>query len=142
MAKKVKRIVKLKLNAGKATPAPPVGTSLGPTGINLAAFCKEYNDLTKDKVGMIIPVELTIYEDCTYSIKLKTPPTSALLKKAANITKGAGTTKRDVVGTITKEQLRSIAEIKMPDLTAASIEAAMSMVEGTAKSMGIKVVGE
>lgn len=140
MAKKVKRVVKLKLNAGKATPAPPVGTSLGPTGVNLAAFCKEYNDLTRDKIGMIIPVALTIYEDCTYKIQLKTPPTSSLLKKAANISKGSGTTKKDIAGTITKKQLREIAEIKMPDLTAATIEAAMSMIEGTAKSMGIKVV--
>ncbi|WP_122641945.1 50S ribosomal protein L11 [Luxibacter massiliensis] len=142
MAKKIKRVVKLKLNAGKATPAPPVGTSLGPTGINLAGFCKEYNDLTRDKVGTIIPVELTIYEDCTYSIQLKTPPTSSLLKQAARISKGSGTTKRDIVGTITKTQLKDIAEIKMPDLTAASLEAAMSMIEGTAKSMGIKVTDD
>lgn len=140
MAKRVKKVVKLQLQAGKATPAPPVGTTLGPTGVNLARVCKDYNDLTSNQIGMIIPVVITIFEDSTYALQLKTAPTSALLKRAAGVQKGSGKTKAEKVGDITKQQLREIAEIKMPDLNAVSIEAAMSMVEGTAKSMGIEII--
>ena len=140
MAKKIKKVLKLDLQAGKATPAPPVGTTLGPTGANLAAFCKDYNDMTRGQEGTIIHVVLTIYEDSSYSLQLKTSPTSALLKKAANITKGAGTNKKDIVGKITKAQLQSITETKMPDLNANTIEAGMTMIAGTARSMGIEVV--
>jgi len=139
MAKRVKKVVKLQLQAGKATPAPPVGTALGPTGVNLAKVCKDYNDMTKNWASLVIPVVVTIFEDATYTLQLKTSPTSVLIKQAAGVVKGARKTKSEVVGSITEEQLRDIAETKMPDLNAASIEAAMSMVEGTAKSMGIRI---
>ncbi|MDR1254217.1 MAG: 50S ribosomal protein L11 [Oscillospiraceae bacterium] len=137
--KKVKQVIRLQLEAGKATPAPPVGTSLGPTGINIGMVCKEYNDLTKAKAGMVIPVEITVYEDRSYSLVLKTPPAAALIRKAANIEKGSGKPNASKVGSITREQIKEIAEIKLPDLNAASLEAAMSMVEGSAKSMGVEI---
>lgn len=139
MASKIKQIVKLQLMAGKATPAPPVGTSLGPTGVNIMAVCKEYNAKTQSKTGSIVPVEITIYEDRSFSLVLKTPPTSSLLKDAANIKSGSGVPNRNKCGSITVEQLKKIAETKMPDLNAASLESAMSMVRGTARSMGIVI---
>jgi large subunit ribosomal protein L11 len=137
--KKIKQVIGLQLEAGKATPAPPVGTSLGPTGVNIAMVCMEYNDLTKTKVGMIIPAEITIYEDRSFSIKLKTPPAAALIKKAAGLDKGSGKPNSSKVGKITQEQIKEIAETKMPDLNAASLEAAMSMVLGSSKSMGVEL---
>ena len=137
--KKVKQIVKLQLEAGKATPAPPVGTSLGPTGVNIAMVCKEYNDLTKGKMGSVVPVEVVIYEDRSFSLILKTSPAAALLKKAANIDKASGEPNKNKVGSVTRAQIEEIAKEKMPDLNAASVEAAMRMVEGTAKSMGILI---
>lgn len=137
--KKVKQIVKLQLEAGKATPAPPVGTSLGPTGVNIAMVCKEYNDLTKGKMGSVVPVEVVIYEDRSFSLVLKTSPAAALLKKAANLDKASGEPNKNKVGSVTRAQVEEIAKEKMPDLNAASVEAAMRMVEGTAKSMGILV---
>lgn len=141
MAKKVKAFIKLQLNAGQANPAPPVGTALGPQGIAIAEFCKQYNEKTKEMMGQVVPVEITIYEDRTFTFILKTPPASALLKKAAGIEKGSGKPLTDKVGKVTKAQIREIAETKMPDLNAASIEAAMRIIEGTARQMGIKVEG-
>ena len=138
MAKEVVTKIKLQIQAGKATPAPPVGTVLGPAGINLQEFCTKFNDATRDKMGDILPVEITIYEDRTFDMVLKTPPAAFLLKKIAKINKG--TTKGETVATITREQLKEIAETKMPDLNAASIESAMSMIAGTARSMGVEVV--
>lgn len=140
MAKKIKSIVKIQLPAAKATPGPPVGSSLGPHGINIAGFVKEFNDKTQDKVGYIIPCVITIYEDRSFTFVLKTPPAAVLICKEAGIEKGSSKTPKEKVGKITKSQLRKIAEIKMPDLNAASIEAAMSMVAGTARSMGVEVV--
>ncbi len=139
MAKKVKAFIKLQLNAGQANPAPPVGTALGPQGIAIVEFCKQYNEKTKEMMGQVVPVEITIYEDRTFTFVLKTPPASALLKKAAGIEKGSGKPLTDKVGKVTKAQIRDIAETKMPDLNAASIEAAMRIIEGTARQMGIKV---
>lgn len=139
MAKKVKAFIKLQLNAGQANPAPPVGTALGPQGIAIAEFCKQYNEKTKEMMGQVVPVEITIYEDRSFTFVLKTPPASALLKKAAGIEKGSGKPLTDKVGKVTKAQIRDIAETKMPDLNAASIEAAMRIIEGTARQMGIKV---
>jgi len=142
MAKRrVVAIVKIQLPAGKATPAPPVGTALGPHGVQTMDFCKQYNAATEEKVGSVIPVEITIYEDRTFSFVLKTPPTPVLLRQAAGLEKGAQTTGREIVGTITDKQLTEIAQTKMPDLNANDIEAAKLQVAGTARSMGIKVAG-
>ncbi len=140
MAKKVSSIVKIQIPAGKATPAPPIGSVLGPKGINIAGFVKEFNDKTASQAGMIIPCVITIYEDRTFSFVLKTPPAAVLITKEAGIEKGSGKPNKDKVAKLTKSQIRKIAEIKMPDLNASSIESAMSMVAGTARSMGVEVV--
>ena len=139
MAKKVTAIVKLQLPAGKATPGPPVGSTLGPHGINLPGFVKEFNDKTADKIGLVIPVVMTIYNDRSFSFITKTPPAPVLIKKACGIESGSAKPNKDKVAKITKAQIKEIAELKMPDLNAASIEAAMSMIAGTARSMGIVV---
>ena len=139
MAKKIKAMIKLQIEAGKANPAPPVGPALGQHGINIMAFCKDYNERTASQAGSIIPVEITVYEDRSFTFVTKTPPVADLLKKAAGIQKGASTTGRDKVGKITKEKLREIAQIKSKDLSAKDIEGAMRTVEGTARSMGIEV---
>jgi large subunit ribosomal protein L11 len=139
MAKKVKAVVKIQIQAGKANPAPPVGTALGPHGINLMLFCKEYNARTSNQVGQIIPTEVTVYQDSSFSFILKTPPTADLLKKAAGIGSGSAVPNRDKVGTVTSNQLRDIAEVKMKDLNAMDMDAAMKIVAGTARSMGIVV---
>ena len=139
MAKKVKALVKLQIPAGKANPAPPVGSALGPHQINIMAFCKEYNARTQNQMGSIIPVEITIYTDQTFSFILKTPPAGDLLKKAAGVDKGSGTPQKRDGGTVTRAQIREIAEIKMPDLNAADNEGAMKIIEGSARSMGIVV---
>ena len=139
MAKKVTAIVKLQLQAGKATPGPPVGSTLGPYGINIPGFTKEFNAKTANEVGLIIPVVITIYQDRSFTFILKTPPAPVLIKKACGIESGSGVPNRTKVATITGEQVRKIAEQKMPDLNAASIESAMSMIAGTARSMGIVV---
>jgi len=140
MAKKVIGLVKLAINAGKATPAPPIGPALGQHGVNIMAFCKEYNERTKDQAGLIIPVEITVYEDRSFTFITKTPPAAVLLKKAANITSGSSEPNRKKVAAVPKSKVREIADIKMKDLNAASIEAAMRMVEGTARSMGIDII--
>lgn len=139
MAKNVVAIVKLQIEAGKANPAPPVGPALGQHGVNIMGFCKEFNERTKNDAGMIIPAEISIYEDRSFSFVLKTPPAAVLLKKAAGISTASGEPNKKKVGTVTKAQVQAIAEQKMPDLNAASVEAAISMVEGTARSMGITV---
>jgi large subunit ribosomal protein L11 len=140
MAKRrVAAIVKIQLPAGKATPAPPVGTALGPHGVQTMEFCKQYNAATEDKVGQIIPVEITIYEDRSFTFILKTPPTPVLIRQAAGLEKGSSLPGRSVVGTITAAQVADIAQTKMPDLNANDLEAAMKQVAGTASSMGIKV---
>ncbi|MBU4298530.1 50S ribosomal protein L11 [Patescibacteria group bacterium] len=139
MMKKIKAIVKLQIPAAKATPAPPVGPALAPQGINIAEFCKKFNDLTKDKIGFTVPIEITIYEDRTYDLKMKQPPASELLKKAAGIEKGSGEPNKKKVGKISQEQLRKIAEQKLVDLNTEDIGAAMKIIEGTAKNMGIEV---
>ena len=139
MAKKVTAIVKLQLPAGKATPGPPVGSTLGPHGINLPGFVKEFNDKTADKIGLVIPVVMTIYNDRSFSFITKTPPAPVLIKKACGIESGSAKPNKDKVAKLTKAQLREIAELKMPDLNAASLEAAMSMIAGTARSMGVTV---
>ena len=140
MAKKnVTKVISLQIPAGKATPAPPVGTVLGPAGINLQEFCTKYNDATRDKMGDIIPVKISVYEDRTFDFVLKTPPAADLIKKYAKIKSGSGKGKNEIVGTITKEQLKEIAEIKLPDLNAYTVEEAMKIVEGTALNMGVKV---
>jgi large subunit ribosomal protein L11 len=139
MAKKVKALVKLNIPAGKASPAPPVGTALGPHGINLMQFCKEYNAKTSGQVGQIIPAEVTVFQDTSFTFVLKTPPTTDLLRKAAGVSHGSAVPNRDKVGTVTEAQLREIAEVKMKDLNALDIEAAMKIVAGTARSMGIRV---
>ncbi|HHU52417.1 MAG TPA: 50S ribosomal protein L11 [Firmicutes bacterium] len=139
MAKKVSGYIKLQIPAGKATPAPPVGPALGQHGVNIMEFCKSFNERTSGQAGMIIPVVITVYEDRSFSFITKTPPVPVLLKKAINLEKGSGVPNRDKVGKISKDKVREIAELKMPDLNAASIEAAMLMVEGTARSMGIVV---
>ncbi|MGL4953790.1 MAG: 50S ribosomal protein L11 [Culicoidibacterales bacterium] len=139
MAKKVKRVIKLQLQAGKATPAPPVGTALGPVGINIQEFCSQYNEKTRENMGMVVPAEITVYDDRSFTFVTKTPPASRLLLKAAGITSGSANAKTTKVATITREQLREIAEIKMPDLNANDVEAAMNIVAGTAKNMGILI---
>ena len=138
--KKVKAIVKLQLPAAKATPGPPVGSTLGPHGINIAAFTKEFNDKTADKAGLVIPVVVTIMEDRSFSFILKTLPAAVLIKKACGIDKASATPNKQKVAKITKAQVKEIAELKMPDLNAASIESAMSMIAGAARSMGVEVV--
>ena len=140
MAKKIRTVLTLQLPAGAATPAPPVGTALGPHGINIVEFTKSYNEKTQDKRGQVIPAQITIYEDRSFTFVLKTPPAADLLRKAAGIEKGAQTTKREMVGRVNRDQIRQIAEIKMSDLNANDVEAAMKQVEGTARSMGIEVV--
>ena len=140
MAKKVTGMIKLQLPAGKATPAPPVGPALGQHGVNIMGFCKEFNAKTADKAGLIIPVVITVYQDRSFSFILKTPPAAVLIKKELGLESGSGVQNRTKVGNITKEQIRKIAELKMPDLNAATIETAMSMIEGTARSMGVVVV--
>ncbi|XDE61928.1 50S ribosomal protein L11 [Arthrospira platensis BEA 1257B] len=139
MAKKVVAVIKLAINAGKANPAPPIGPALGQHGVNIMMFCKEYNAKTADKVGLVIPVEISVYEDRSFTFVLKTPPASVLIKKATGIEKGSGEPNRVRVGTINRSQLREIAEVKMPDLNANDLEAAMKIVEGTARNMGIAV---
>jgi large subunit ribosomal protein L11 len=139
MAKKIKTILKLQLEAAKATPAPPVGTALGPHGLNIQEFVLKFNEATKDKLGQIIPVEITIYEDRTFTFVLKTPPASFLLRSAAGLEKGSGQPNKNKVGKITKDQLKQIAEVKMVDLNANDVEQAMKIIEGTARSMGIEV---
>ena len=139
MAKEVTKKIKLQIPAGKATPAPPVGTVLGPAGINLQEFCTKYNDATKDKIGDILPVEITIYEDRTFDFVIKTPPAAFLIKKVAKIKKGSTKGSKETVATITREQLKEIAEIKLPDLNAYTVEEAMKIVEGTALNMGVKI---
>ncbi len=141
MAKEIVKRIKLQIPAGKATPAPPVGTVLGPAGINLGEFCTKFNDASKDKMGDILPVEITIFDDRSFDFVLKTPPAPFLLKKAAGITKASKKGANEIVATITKEQLRQIAETKLPDLNAYTIEAAMTIIEGTARNMGIAVKG-
>ena len=137
MAKEITKKLTLQIPAGKATPAPPVGTVLGPAGINLQEFCTKFNDATKDKMGDVLPVEITIYEDRSFDMVLKTPPASFLLKKVAKVKKG--NSKGEKVATITTEQLKSIAETKLPDLNAYTVEDAMKIVEGTARNMGIEI---
>jgi large subunit ribosomal protein L11 len=139
VAKKVASVVRLQLPAGKATPAPPVGPALGATGINIMAFVKEYNERTAQQVGMIIPVEITVYADRSFTFVTRTPPATDLLRKAAKVEKGSGTPGRSTAGVITRDQLRQIAETKMADLNATSIEAAEKIIVGTARSMGIQV---
>lgn len=139
MAKKVTAIIKLALQAGKANPAPPVGPALGQHGVNIMMFCKEYNAKTADKAGMVIPVEISVYEDRSFTFILKTPPASVLITKAAKIDKGSAEPQKVKVGSITKDQLREIAETKMPDLNANDIEAAMKIIAGTARNMGVTI---
>jgi large subunit ribosomal protein L11 len=140
MAKKVVGLIKLQLPAGKATPAPPVGPALGQHGVNIMAFCKEYNAKTASQAGLTIPVVITVYQDRSFSFILKTPPAAVLIKKAVGIESGSGVPNRTKVAKITKEQLKQIAETKMPDLNAGSVENAMTMIAGTARSMGVEVV--
>jgi large subunit ribosomal protein L11 len=139
MPKKLTAIVKLALPAGKATPAPPVGPALGQHGVNIAGFCKEYNARTAEQIGLIIPVEISVFEDRSYSFILKTPPASVLIAKAANISKGSAQPNRSKVGSITRSQLEEIAKIKLPDLNSTKLESAIKIVEGTAKNMGISI---
>jgi large subunit ribosomal protein L11 len=139
MPKKVVTVIKLALPAGKANPAPPVGPALGQHGVNIMAFCKEYNAKTADKVGLVIPVEISVFEDRSFTFILKTPPASVLIKKAAGIERGASEPNKQKVASITRQQLKEIAETKMPDLNANDIEAAMKIVAGTAKNMGVAI---
>lgn len=139
MAKKVVAVIKLALEAGKANPAPPVGPALGQHGVNIMAFCKEYNAKTADQAGLVIPVEISVYEDRSFTFTLKTPPAAVLIMKAAGIQKGSGEPNRNKVGAITRDQLREIAETKMPDLNSPDMDAAMRIVEGTARNMGVTV---
>lgn len=140
MAKKIKAIVKLQLPAGKANPAPPVGTALGPQGVNIMGFCKEYNARTQGQMGQIIPVDITIFQDGSFTFITKTPPAGDLIKKAANLPKGSAEPNKTKVGKITRQQVREIAEIKLKDLGDLPLESAMRMIEGTARSMGVNVV--
>ena len=139
MAKKIRAIIRLQLEAGKATPAPPVGPALGQHGANIMAFCKDYNERTSAQTGSIVPAEIIVYEDRSFTFALKTPPASDLIKKALGLEKGSPTQIREKVGTMTRDQVREIAELKMKDLNANDIEAAMRMVEGTARSMGVEI---
>ena len=139
MAKKVTGMIKVQLPAGKATPAPPVGPALGQHGVNIMGFCKEFNAKTANQAGLIIPVVITVYQDRSFSFILKTPPAAVLIKKELGLESGSGVPNRTKVGTLTKDQVRKIAELKMPDLNAATIETAMSMIEGTARSMGVTI---
>lgn len=139
MAKEIKTVLKIQLDAGKANPAPPVGTALGPHGVNIAEFCKQFNDATKEMMGDVVPAEITIYADRSFTFKLKTPPVSALLKQAAKVDKGAADPLKSKVGKVTKAQVKAIAERKMVDLNTENIDAAMKIVEGTARSMGITI---
>ena len=139
MAKKVTGMIKLQLAAGKATPAPPVGPALGQHGVNIMGFCKEFNAKTANQAGLIIPVVITVYQDRSFSFILKTPPAAVLIKKELGLESGSGVPNRTKVGSLTKDQVKKIAELKMPDLNAATLESAMSMIEGTAKSMGVTI---
>ena len=141
MAKKVKGLIKLQLPAGAANPAPPVGPALGAAGVNIMAFCKEFNARTKDQAGMILPAVITVYTDRSFSFILKSPPAAVLLKKAAKIAKGSGVPNRDKVGKVTRDQVREIAKIKEKDLNARDEDAAIKIIEGSARSMGLEVVG-
>ena len=140
MAKKISKVVKLQVAAGKATPAPPVGPALGQAGVNIMAFVNDFNDRTAKQVGLIIPVEITVFEDRSFTFICKTPPAAVLLKKAAGLEKASGEPNKNKVGKVTKAQVKEIAETKMPDLNANTVEAAMRLIEGTARSMGIEVV--
>lgn len=140
MAKEIKTVVKLQIPGGKATPAPPIGPALGQAGVNIQQFCVQFNERTKEQVGSVIPVVITVYEDRTFVFITKTPPASDLLKKACKIQKGASNSKKDTVATITRAQLREIATVKMPDLNANDVEAASRIIEGSARNMGIVVV--
>ena len=140
MAKKVTALIKLQVNAGKATPAPPIGPALGQHGVNIPGFCKEFNDRTAKQVGLVIPVVITVYQDRSFTFICKTPPAAVLIKKACGIEHASGVPNKEKVANITKAQIKEIAELKMKDLNAASIEAAMSMIAGTARSMGVVVV--
>ena len=137
--KKVTKMIKLQIPAGKATPAPPVGTVLGPAGINLGDFCTKYNEATRDKMGDILPVEISIYEDRSFDFVIKTPPAAFLIKKYAKVKGGSAKGSKETVGSLTKQQLREIAEIKLPDLNCYTVEEAMKVVEGTARNMGIEI---
>ena len=139
MAKKVVAMIKLAISAGKANPAPPIGPALGQHGVNIMAFCKEYNARTQEKVGLVVPVEISVFEDRSFTFILKTPPASVLIKKAAGIERGSGEPRTTKVGSITRAQLKEIAETKMPDLNANDIDAAMNIVEGTARNMGVTI---
>ena len=141
MAKEIVRRIKLQIPAGKATPAPPVGTALGPAGINLQEFCTKYNDATRDKMGDIIPVEIMVYEDRTFDFVLKTPPAASLIKKFAKINSGSKKGAHEIVATLSKNDVKAIAEIKLPDLNAYSVEEAIKIIEGTARNMGVAVEG-
>jgi large subunit ribosomal protein L11 len=140
LAKKVRAVIKLQIEAGKANPAPPVGPALGQHGVNIMAFCKDYNERTASQAGTIVPVEIVVYEDRSFSFVLKTPPASDLLKRAAGVEKGSSAQRREKVGQVSRDQVREIAQIKLRDLNTADVEAAMRIVEGTARSMGIEVV--
>ena len=140
MAKEVVKQIKLQIDAGKATPAPPVGTVLGPAGINLQEFCTKFNDATRDKMGDVLPVVISIYDDRSFYFVIKTPPAAFLIKKVAKVKKGSSKGSNEIVGKLTKDQVREIAETKLPDLNAYTVEEAMKIVEGTAKNMGIEVV--
>lgn len=140
MAKKIKAIVKLQIKGGKATPAPPVGTALGPQGINLMQFCKEYNAKTASQVGQVVPVEVTVFQDGSFTFVLKTPPAADLLKRAAGVEGGSATPNKTKIGKVTRAQIREIAELKMPDLNANNVEGAIQIIAGTARSMGITII--
>ena len=140
MNKEVVKVIKLQIEAGKATPAPPVGTVLGPAGINLGEFCTKYNDATRDRMGDVLPVEISVYEDRSFDFVIKTPPAAFLIKKYAKVKKGSTKGSSETVGSLTKEQLKEIAETKLPDLNAYTVEEAMKIVAGTAKNMGIEIV--
>lgn len=139
MAKEITKVIKIQIEAGKATPAPPVGTVLGPAGVNLQEFCTKYNDATRDKMGDVLPVEITVYEDRSFDFVIKTPPTAFLIKKVTGIKKGSTKGSNETVAKLTKEQLKQIAETKLPDLNAYTVEDAMKIVAGTAKNMGVEV---
>ena len=139
MAKKVRAVVTLQINAGQANPAPPVGTALGPHGINIMEFCKSYNERTAAQAGQVIPARITIYEDRSFNFVLKTPPASDLLRRAAGVNKGSATTPREIAGKVTRAQVRQIAETKLPDLNTVDMDGAIRIIEGTARSMGIEV---